>query len=227
MMQPCELEFRSICVSYGNDGRRELLGFRSPKSFRALSSQIYVLRGDNGSGKSSFLKALVSAVPIATGTVVVRSVAMELEVPPRRLASSIRIAYLPQQVFTMFPTRTTVYKAIEAWGRVGGRYVTTSKRDVLIHDLGLSEIIEAIQWQYCQHISGGEAQQLGILLCALVDPTLVLLDEPTASISREARAEVVRLIQRLARRSRFLLVASHDECVESISHATIDFESVC
>jgi ABC-type polar amino acid transport system ATPase subunit len=62
-----------------------------------------------------------------------------------------------------------------------------------------------------RELSGGEAQRVAIARALAVDPPLLLLDEPTASLDSGRRAEVRDLLRSLLREGRTLVVATHDE----------------
>jgi polar amino acid transport system ATP-binding protein len=62
-----------------------------------------------------------------------------------------------------------------------------------------------------RELSGGEAQRVAIARALAVDPLLLLLDEPTASLDSDRRTELRDLLHGLAREGRTLVVATHDE----------------
>src|SRR5207247_60741 len=62
-----------------------------------------------------------------------------------------------------------------------------------------------------RQLSGGEAQRVAIARALAVDPPVLLMDEPTASLDPERRAELGELLARLLADGRTLLVATHDE----------------
>lgn len=62
-----------------------------------------------------------------------------------------------------------------------------------------------------RELSGGEAQRVAIARALAVDPHVLLLDEPTASLDPDRRAELGALLLDLARQGRTLVVATHDE----------------
>jgi len=62
-----------------------------------------------------------------------------------------------------------------------------------------------------RQLSGGEAQRVAIARALAVDPPLLLMDEPTASLDPERRTELGVLLQGLQRQHRTLVLSTHDE----------------
>ena len=62
-----------------------------------------------------------------------------------------------------------------------------------------------------RELSGGEAQRVAIARALAVDPPMLLMDEPTASLDPERREELGELLRGLLAQGRTLLVATHDE----------------
>ena len=62
-----------------------------------------------------------------------------------------------------------------------------------------------------RHLSGGEAQRVAIARALAVDPPVLLMDEPTASLDPARRAELGGLMRSLVAEGRTLVVATHDE----------------
>ena len=83
----------------------------------------------------------------------------------------------------------------------------TARALELLEALGISHRAHAFPRQ----LSGGEAQRVAIARALAVDPPVLLMDEPTASLDPARRGELGDLLQRLTRRNVALVVATHDE----------------
>ena len=71
--------------------------------------------------------------------------------------------------------------------------------------------VEARADAWPRELSGGEAQRVAIARALAVNPPVLLMDEPMASLDPSRRAELGALLQRLTASGRTLLVTTHDE----------------
>jgi ABC-type polar amino acid transport system ATPase subunit len=79
------------------------------------------------------------------------------------------------------------------------------------HDLLTAFGVEHRAGALPRQLSGGEAQRVAIARALAVDPPLLLMDEPTASLDPERRAELGALLRGLQRQHRTLVISTHDD----------------
>lgn len=191
------LAFRHLRKSFGG---RKLLDL-GPFSIDAGAA--YVITGDNGSGKTTLLRILAGLEPGEIDGFEFRGVACT----HGRLPQDVRhdIVYVHQHPYLF---HTSVAHNI-AYGLLA-RGVDGAERRRLAQ--------EAIAWAGVGHLrsvpphklSGGEKQRVALARAKVLDPRLFLLDEPTANLDGDARAQAIALIRQLVENQGSLLIACHD-----------------
>jgi branched-chain amino acid transport system ATP-binding protein len=160
-------------------------------SLEAEAGTVVALLGPNGAGKSTLLKAIFGLVRISSGRVRVG----ELDVtgwPTHRIANSA-MAYVPQ-VNNVFPSMSVLENLeMGAFTRKSG--VARRIKEVL----DIMPELAAASTKKAGQLSGGQRNLLGIARALMLDPKVVLLDEPTAGLSPSNTRvvwEQVRLVAR-------------------------------
>lgn len=157
----------------------------------AQAGDIVALMGLSGSGKTTVLRLLAGLEAPDAGEVVA---------PPAGLVFQFHF------LFEHLSALENVCLALVHVHRVPrGEAEARARR--LLDDLGVGHRAEALP----RHLSGGEAQRVAIARALAVDPPVLLLDEPTASLDPARRADLADLLRRLAQSGRTLVLTSHDD----------------
>jgi tungstate transport system ATP-binding protein len=164
---------------------------------------LIVLSGDNGSGKSTLLKMLAGLEPADRLRMAFDGVAATEAHYPRELRR--RIVYVHQHPYLF---NTSIADNIRYGLRL--RDVEAAERE--------RRVEEAIAWAGVGHLlgvapvrlSGGEKQRVALARAKVLDPRVLLVDEPTASLDTQARAQVTELLRKTATGENCVLVACHD-----------------
>lgn len=153
-----------------------------------LGPGIYALLGPNGSGKTTLIRCLAGVVKPTSGTI----------------ERSEPIGYLPQK-FGMYK-QLTVYEAM--------KYLATLKRvPAHTHEAAIHSALECVRLadkagDKLKTLSGGMVRRFGIAQTLLGQPSLILLDEPTAGLDPEERSAFKSMVRDLSR-DRTLLISTH------------------
>ncbi|PZD93212.1 ABC transporter ATP-binding protein [Paenibacillus sambharensis] len=166
-----------------------------------LSNGITGLLGPNGAGKTTLLRILSTYHQPTTGKLTLDGVQWS-----RKNMEHIRslIGYLPQHV-GLFPA-LTVREYLSYIGSMRGmdsRLVKERTEEVL-HEVNLADKAR----EQVRSLSGGMKQRLGIAQAILHEPSLLLVDEPTAGLDPEERIRFRNLVKRLAF-NRAVLLSTH------------------
>jgi branched-chain amino acid transport system ATP-binding protein len=138
-------------------------------------SEIVTIIGPNGAGKSTLLKAIAGILELRAGSITL--VDMRIDGRPAREISTLGIAFVPQE-HNIFPTMS-VAENLEIGGYVDRRGV----RGKIAAILDRFPVLAQKRHQAARTLSGGQRQILAMAMALMVDPTLLLLDEPSAGLS--------------------------------------------
>jgi len=147
------------------------------------AGEIVVILGPNGAGKSTLVKAVAGLVPISAGSV--RFADQEIMGVPAHLIVQRGLAFVPQteNVFTAM----TIEENLQLSGHVlakAGRARQIEAMYALFPDLARQRRLAA------GRLSGGQRQMLAIARALMIEPKLLMLDEPSAGLSPKLVASV-------------------------------------
>ena len=137
--------------------------------------EITVIVGPNGAGKSTAMKALLGMLELHQGRIEFRGEDITHLTPQDRIAEGI--AFVPQtsNVFTSM----TVLENLE----MGAFLRDDDYRDTIEQIYQLFPILADKQSQLAGELSGGQRQQVAVARALMSEPSVLMLDEPTAGVS--------------------------------------------
>ena len=160
-------------------------------SFSASRGEVVVLMGASGGGKTTILRAIAGLDPIAAGTVAI----------PRPVGMVFQFHCL---FANMTALRNVWLAPVHVFKRP--RAEAEARARALLVSLGVGDRSEAMPHE----LSGGEAQRVAIARALAIEPPVLLMDEPTASLDPARRGELAATLQQLAAQGRTIVVATHD-----------------
>ncbi|TPK61692.1 heme ABC transporter ATP-binding protein [Mesorhizobium sp. B2-4-19] len=200
------IEARDVSVDIA--GKRIISGV----DFDARPGEIAAIVGPNGSGKTTFLKALSGELAY-TGRVAVNGRNLSSMKPAE---SAVRRAVLPQATTLSFPF--TVREVVKL-GLVGGRSGALPGEDARLPERALARVdLDGFAGRFYQALSGGEQQrvQLARVLCQVWAPVLdgkpryLFLDEPVSSLDIKHQLIIMNIARDFAKRGGGVVAILHD-----------------
>jgi len=172
---------------------------------RIETGRILGLLGRNGSGKSTFLKALVGIIPYGGHAILDKTETSSMTHRER----ARRIAYLPQQ---LSPVSMSVGTLV-AHGRFArmsfSKIMGVKDREAVRHALEMTGLWEE-RHRSVAELSGGERQRAYLAMVLAQETEYLLLDEPAASLDIAHQIEIMELLKQLSSDGRGIVITSHD-----------------
>ncbi|MDR2780720.1 MAG: ATP-binding cassette domain-containing protein [Synergistaceae bacterium] len=211
------LEANGLGVRYR--GRYRMLKGRSEET-RALHMVSFSVRrgdtlavvGESGSGKTTLLRCVLGLITPTSGGVELWGKPVSGMTASERTAARRRCGYVPQDPYGSLPHTMTVMQAVtEPWDIArqgeGGETGVRRARE-LLSELKLPEELWSAHVRYS--LSGGQRQRVAIARSLILDPEILLCDEPTAMQDVSTRGEVLDVLLKRAASGMSLIIVTHD-----------------
>ncbi len=216
---PLELQDLRVTVPDG-DHERVLL---DRVDLKIAPGEIVVLTGPSGSGKSTLLAIAGLLRRTQVGEVRIAGEATR-ELSERRRGAvrgaEIGIIY---QTANLLPS-LTAREQLEVVAHIAGttRAEARTRAAELLQTVGVAHRMDALP----RHLSGGERQRVGVARALMANPSVLLADEPTASLDPELSDDITRLIaEESHRRGLASLLVTHDRAPLAVADRHVHLEA--
>ena len=193
------LDAEHVDVSFGGVPVLQDVGIR------VCPGEAVAVVGGNGSGKSTFIRALMGLIPHQHGEIHVFGEALE------SFSEHSRIGYVPQQSQIGIPS-ATVWELVSS-GRLAHngpfRWVKKEDKQAIAKAIELVGLSDRQRWPFGV-LSGGQKQRVLIARALATGPDLLVMDEPMAGVDLHSQAGLAELMQRLVDGGLGLLVVLHE-----------------
>lgn len=163
---------------------------------------MFGLLGPNGAGKTTLMKILATLLEADAGEARMNGVDLLAD----RDAARRILGYLPQE-FGLYPT-LTAEQTLDYFAKLKG-VADGAERKILIGALLERVNLSSAQKQRVGEFSGGMRQRLGIAQALIGQPSLIIVDEPTAGLDPEERVRFHNLLSDTAGEERVVILSTH------------------
>ena len=195
------IQFYNVCKSYKKDAAALVdLNLKIPKG------DFVYITGPSGAGKSTLLKLLYAAEKPTRGQILINGQNVT-RMGSRQIPFLRRRLGIVFQDFKLLNTRTVfenVAFPLEVQGRkrmeVGKKVFQTLKLVGLEHKLNRLPL----------ELSGGEQQRVAVARALVIDPLVLIADEPTGNLDPDVTLDIMELFKGANARGSTVLLATHD-----------------
>ena len=204
-----------LCTDYVSD-RGQVVRAAQDVSFEVPAGKLFTLLGPSGCGKTTTLRSIAGlerprAGEIRVGTDVVFS--RDVFVPPNRRGLGMVF-----QSYAIWP-HMTVFENVAFPLRVRARGQRPGKREITERVQRVLETMELLQYadRHATKLSGGQQQRLALARAIVIEPSLLLLDEPLSNLDAKLRESLRFELKRLQRELGITSIyVTHDQ-IEALS----------
>ena len=170
-------------------------------SFKINKNEIVGILGPNGCGKTTTIGMILGLLKPTEGKILING----FEIENKRVELLNNLNFISPYI--ELPKKLTVKQNLEVYGRLYDVKNLSSKIDYLAEKLRLNEIIYKITGE----LSSGQKNRVSLAKSIINDPTILLLDEPTASLDPETGEYIRSFLEDYQKEKGVsILLASHN-----------------
>ncbi|CAI0845603.1 Glutathione import ATP-binding protein GsiA [Serratia proteamaculans] len=191
-------------------------------SFELKAGESVGLVGESGSGKSTTGLALLRLLN-ANGSMWFKGQPLHQFSMKQMLPYRSQMQIVFQDPFSALNPRLNVLQIIAEGLEVHQKLSAAQREQRVIETLQEVGLDPTLRYRYPTEFSGGQRQRIAIARALILQPQLLILDEPTSSLDKSVQAQILTLLKSLQQRHRLAyLFISHDlQVVRSLCHQVI------
>lgn len=172
-------------------------------SFEIQKGEIVGLLGLSGSGKTTLMKLLASLLELQSGLIEFKD---DQRLSSREIPSELGLVF---QNFNLFPHLQVLENCALAYRLKNkcSKIMANEKAMRLLQQFGLSDQAD----KYIDQCSGGQQQRIAIARALMMDPKILLIDEPTSSLDQQNIKILSDLLKNLHQKDLTIVLITHDE----------------
>jgi oligopeptide transport system ATP-binding protein len=205
------LEVQGLTVRYALAGHRMLQAV-TDASFSLSRGATLGIVGESGSGKSTIARALLRLVPASTGTAHFKGIdLLSLEHQPlRAMREHLQIIF--QDPLASLDPRMRVAQIIEEpLLEFRPQLNAQARRTLVVAMMDRVGLLQTHLNRYPHEFSGGQAQRIGIARALVLEPELLVCDEPISALDVSIKSQIANLLKDLqAQMHLSILFIAHD-----------------
>lgn len=210
------IELREIWFRYDKEGADIIkdLSLKVPKGSH------YCIMGGNGAGKTTALSIISGINRPYRGKVLINGKDIKKQ---KNLLSENTVGVLPQNPQSLFVKKTVELDLLEI---LSESMLTKVEKVEAVKAIAKKVDIEAVLQMHPYDLSGGEQQRAAIAKVLLLQPDILLLDEPTKGMDKYLKNKLAKIIQQLIAEGKTVITVSHDIefCAEFADQCVLVFQ---
>lgn len=195
------IEAKNVWFRYDKNGNDIVKGL----NLEVKENEIFCILGGNGTGKSTTLSLLSSVNKPYRGKILIDG--KDINKYKSNELFNGTLAMLPQNPQTLFVSDTVENDLLEMFSTMKiSKAEKEEKLKQVIEETEISNLLKSHPYD----LSGGEQQRVALAKILLLNPKIILLDEPTKSLDGFYKNKLAKILNKMKQNGRTFLIVSHD-----------------
>lgn len=200
------IEYKSI-----NNGNTSTVKAVNNVNLKLLTGEIYALAGESGCGKSTLAKSIVKLVSPTSGDILYKGKSILNQTKKEKKEYPQKVQMVFQNPYSSLNPKMKIGETLQEPLDINTNLSKTDKKDKvlqILNDVGLQESCLNL---YPHQFSGGQRQRIAIARALILEPKLLIADEPVSALDASVQAQIINLLKELrTKKDLTILFISHD-----------------
>ena len=207
------LEIKNLVVEYKNikDNSESVLRAVDDVSLNIRQGEIYALAGESGCGKSTLSKAVTKLVKPVSGDILFegKSIFKQTKQEKKEYPANVQMVF--QNPYSSLNPKMKIIDTLKEPLDINTKFSKNRKMAVIKQVLEEVGLMEDCLQLYPHQFSGGQRQRIAIARALILNPKLLIADEPVSALDASIQAQIINLLRDLRKqRELTILFISHD-----------------
>ena len=205
------LEIKNLVVEYKNLHGDGSITAVNDVSFSINQGEIYALAGESGCGKSTLSKAITKLVEPKSGDILYEGKSILSQTKEEKKVYPTQVQMVFQNPYSSLNPKMKIGDILKEPLDINTTFSKSRKKAVIrdiLSDVGMQETALEL---YPHEFSGGQRQRIAIARALILNPKLLIADEPVSALDASIQAQIINLLKELKKaRDLTILFISHD-----------------
>ena len=207
------LEIKKLVVEYKNikNNSESVLRAVDDVSLNIRQGEIYALAGESGCGKSTLSKAVTKLVKPVSGDILFegKSIFKQTKQEKKEYPANVQMVF--QNPYSSLNPKMKIIETLKEPLDINTKFSKNRKMAVIKQVLEEVGLMEDCLQLYPHQFSGGQRQRIAIARALILNPKLLIADEPVSALDASIQAQIINLLRDLRKqRELTILFISHD-----------------
>ena len=190
-------------------------------SFSVEQGEYLAIMGESGSGKTTLLNILAALDRPTSGSVLLDGCDIT-DLPEKEISKFRRdhlgFVFQDFNLLDTFSLRDNIYLPMVLAGKKPE--AMKAKAEPLAKRLGIEDVLDKFPYE----VSGGQKQRAAVTRALMMDPKLLLADEPTGALDSKTGRDVLKILQELHKAGNTVVLITHDNSIAATAQRIIRLE---